>query len=333
MSGSPERPVYEATLREELSSLGLWELLDDPALTDIIVNADGVLHTAGQNGTSQGDTPVSPSRLMSCIATIAGIHRRVIDERHPVLEVSLPYHHVRVTALVPPVTTGPVLALRLPPRRLLTLDDLEALGTIDREARTLVTEGYANGSTLLVTGSVGSGKTALASAVLDGLLRSRPGERLVVIEEGARELQLPERSNVSRLLTSDDDDLTVRDLVRISLRLNPDRIVLGELRGPEALDFVKAAQSGHPGLATLHAASARGALDRMADLIEEAGAPPSRARAARGVGLVVHMKRFGVRRWIDEIVRVGTPDATGEVGEELLYQRLQPPETPVDTHP
>ena len=125
MSEHPDRPVYAATLREELRALGLWELLDDPTLTDVIVNADGMLHTAGQNGIRQGDTAVSPSRLMSCIATIAGIHRRVIDERHPILEVSLPYHSVRVTALVPPVTTGPVLALRIPPRHLLTLDDLE----------------------------------------------------------------------------------------------------------------------------------------------------------------------------------------------------------------
>jgi len=333
MTDPLDTPAYASTLRDELSALGLWELLDDPNLTDIVVNADGTLHTFGHDGVRRRETPVPAERLMSCIATIAGIHRRVIDQRHPVLEVSLPGNRARVTALVPPVTTGPVLALRIPPRRLLRLDDLETRGTLDARARALITEEHRAGTTLLIAGAVGTGKTTLASALLDDLLEHRPEERLVVIEEGARELRLPRRSNVGRLLTSEDDALTVRDLVRISLRLNPDRIVLGELRGAEALELVKAAQSGHPALATVHAASARGALHRMTDLLEEAGAPPSRARVAHAVGMIVHLRRVGTRRWVDQVLRLTSPDAAGAFEETVVYQRQGPPEpqTPVDS--
>jgi type IV secretion system protein VirB11 len=315
--------VYASTLREELESLGLWELLEDPALTDVVINADGVLHTFGYEGVHRREQPVPEGRLRSCLATIAGVHRRLIDERHPILEVSLPEHDVRVTALVPPVTTGPVLALRIPPRRLLSLEDLVELGSLEPDAREVLVGSLVAGETIVVAGAVSSGKTALASALLDHLLRACPEERLVVLEEGARELQLPDRSNVSRLLTSDGDGLCVSDLLRVSLRLNPDRIVLGELRGPEALDFVRAALSGHPGLATVHASTALGAVDRLTDLLEEAGAPPAPARVARAVDLVVHLRRSRARRFVDEIVRLGAPDRGGSFETEVAYRRLE----------
>lgn len=318
MTAGRHTAVAVSTLREELESLGLSELLDDPNLTDIVINEDGSLHTLGYEGANVREEPVSAAHLQSCLATIAGLHRRILDEANPILEASLPVSNIRVTALVPPVTTGPMLVLRIPPRRLLTLDDLEERGSVPAEARALLTEALLDGRTLVIAGSVSSGKTALGSALLSNLITECPAERLVTIEEGSRELQLPARRNITRLLA--DEKNPTRKLLKVGLRLCPDRIIIGELRGAEALDFTKAALSGHPGLATLHATSARGAVARLTDLLEEAGSPPSPARVARSVDLIVHMTRHRARRFVDEIVRLGDPDARGDFSVEPLYR-------------
>jgi type IV secretion system protein VirB11 len=211
-----------------------------------------------------------------------------------------------------------MLVLRIPPRRLLTLDDLEARDSVPAEPRAILTEALLAGRTLVIAGAVSSGKTALGSALLAHLLHVNPTERLVTIEEGARELQLPKRRNIARLLA--DEHNPARTLLRISLRLCPDRIIIGELRGGEAVEFVKSALSGHPGLATIHASSAPGAVARITDLLEEAGSPPSPARVARSVDLIAHMTRHRARRFVDEIVRLGEPDAHGNFAIESLYR-------------
>lgn len=311
--------VHEATLRLELEELGLWELLHDPALTDLVVNPDGRLHTFGYDGVEVHLEPLPAAKLRSCIATVAGMHRRVIDESHPILEVSLPFLRVRATVLVPPVTVAPTLALRIPPRRLLTLDDLSERRSVPPPARRILEEALLRGETLLVAGAVSSGKTVLASALLTFLVETRPEERLVVLEEGAREIQLPDGSDVTPLLTPSVEELPMRDLLRVSLRLLPDRIVVGELRGPESLTFVQAALSGHPGMATLHATSATDAIARMTDLLEEAGAPPSPARVARSVRLIVHMRRTGAHREVAEVLRLTPPDLEGRFRTETLF--------------
>ncbi len=303
--------VHLETLRAELEELGLWELLSDPGLTDVVVNPDGRVHTFGFDGVAVRAEPVPAEKLRSAVATLAGLHGRVIDEGHPILEVSLPYLGVRATVLVPPVTVAPMVALRIPPRRLLTLDDLAERGSLAPRAREVLEEALLAGETLLVTGAVSTGKTVLASALLTRLVALRPEERLVVLEEGAREIRVPEGSDVTPLLTPSTGEIPMGDLLRVSLRLLPDRIVVGELRGAETLTFLMASLSGHPGLATLHATSATDAIARVTDLLEEAGAPSSPARVARSVRLIVHMRRRRAHREVAEIVRLGRPDLAG----------------------
>lgn len=314
------RAVHEATLRAELEELGLWGHLGDLDLTDLVVNPDGRLHTFGYDGVVVHPEPLPAAKLRSCISTLAGIHGRVIDEAHPILEVSLPFWRVRATVIVPPVTVAPMVALRIPPRRLLTLDDLAERGSLAPEARRLLQEALLRGETVLVAGAVSSGKTVLASALLTYLVEARPQERLVVLEEGAREIQVPEGSDVTSLLTPSVEERSMGELLRVSLRLLPDRIVVGELRGPETLTFIKAALSGHPGLATLHATSATDAIARLTDLLEEAGAPPSASRVARSVRMIVHMRRTRAHREVAEILRLDPPDLEGRFGTEVLHR-------------
>lgn len=312
--------AYQDTLQEELEAIGLWSLIQDPTLTDVIVSADGTIHTHGFDGPSLLPEPVPPELLHTCLATIAGIHRRVLDQHNPILEVSLPFQRVRVTAIAPPISPGPILVLRIPPRRLLTLEDLVGFDSMPTHVADLLGHAILDGATILVAGAVSSGKTVLASAILDHWLTHRPNDRLVLIEEGAREIQVPERATVHPLLTPSVDELPVTKLFRVSLRLSPDRIVLGELRGAEALDFVKAALSGHPGLATVHAASAHGAIARLTDLLEESGSPPSPARVARSVDLIVHVARSKGRRFVQEVLRLDEPDPQGRFATESLYE-------------
>jgi hypothetical protein len=135
----------------------------------------------------------------------------VIDEAHPILEVSLPFGRIRATVIVPPVTTAPVMALRIPPRRLLTLADLVERGSLAPAARDLLVGAVLGGETVLVAGAVSSGKTVLASALLSHLVAQRPEERVVVLEEGARELRLPEGSDATPLLSPAQAELPMRE--------------------------------------------------------------------------------------------------------------------------
>ena len=316
---TPGTSFHEETLQRELDALGLAPLLADPDLTDVMVNPDGTVFTLGYKGATLHPDPVPAGKLTSCIATIAGINGRVVDAKNPLLEVTLPFSRVRVTAVVPPITTGPLLALRIPPRRLLTLEDLLELGSLTPESRDLLTTSILQGETMVIAGAVGAGKTVLATALLAHLLAVEPTERLLIIEEGAREIRLPEKGNVLRLLSPSLAEHSIRSLLRISLRLNPDRIIVGELRGAEALDMLKAALSGHPGLATLHANTAPDALARLTDLLEEAGSPPSPSRVARSVRLIVHVARVRARRRVQEILRLSPPDAAGDFEMRTLY--------------
>jgi Flp pilus assembly CpaF family ATPase len=314
------KTVHEETLRLELEELGLWDLLQDPSLTDVVINPDGRLHTFGYEGVVAHQDPLPAAKLRSCISTVAGMHRRVLDEAHPILEVSLPFHRVRATILVPPVTVAPMVALRIPPRRLLTLDDLVERGSLEPLARRILEQALLRGDTVLVAGAVSSGKTVLASALLTFLVRARPEERLVVLEEGAREIQVPEGSDVTPLLTPTIEERPMEVLLKASLRLLPDRIIVGELRGAETLPWLKASLSGHPGLATVHATSATDAIARLTDLLEEAGVPASPARVARSVRLIVHMRRTRAHREVAEILRLAPPDLDGRFETETLFR-------------
>lgn len=314
-------PVHVATLREELVSLGLWEPIQDSSLTDILIDEDGSVYVQGFDGVRYLDLQVSPEALESCISTIAGLHERVVHSSSPVLEASLPFGGIRVLAILPPVANAPLLALRRPPARLLTLADLETGDTIDSDARARLEQAVEDRRTIVVSGGVGSGKTVLASALLDHLVAVEPDVRLAIIEEGSRELMLRRGANAARLLTRDTPESSPAAILRASLRLAIDRIVVGELRGAEALDWIKAANTGHRGgLTTLHSHGSGDALRRLADLVEEAGVPRSLDRVIRAVDLVVQMSRIRHRRILTEIWQ---PSAVvgGEVEGRHLYRR------------
>jgi type IV secretion system protein TrbB len=299
------RPDQLEALRAELVDSGLWPLLDDPDVTDVMVNAGGAVFAQAQGrGSFDTGVRVEPDRLESIVATIAGLHGLEIHDRRPILEASLPFGAIRVEAVLRPLVEATVLTLRKPPAKRFTLDDLVANGSLPSKGAEILQTAVRDRANGLIAGGVGSGKTTLLTALLHEVVVQSPTERLVVCEDGARELVV-DGENVVRLLTSDDAGVDLRRLLRCALRLNPDRIIVGEARGPEALDWLKACNTGHPGgWLTLHANSATDAVYRLDDLIQEAGVPSQLHRIAAALDLLVFVEKETVGRRVGQILRL-----------------------------
>ena len=301
-------PQAVAALREELMGAGLWEILEDPELTDLVIHGEVVFVTTLSKGTYRAQLAPDPLAVESLIASIASYNDRYIEPTSPILEARLPFWNLRVEAVVPPAAERPILALRKPPAHRLSLDELVERKTLTAEQAQILRDAVRNRQTLVIAGGTGSGKTTLLIALLDDLIGSQSAgspERLVILEEGAREIHV-EGENVLRLVTVPESKVDMRRLVRTALRLAPDRIIVGEVRGAEAHDWIKSCATGHPGsLGTLHASSAEDTLARLDDLVQEAGVPSQLPRIGRALDAIVFMERQGPLRRVVEIARVG----------------------------
>jgi type IV secretion system protein TrbB len=279
-------------LRLELEELRLWPLIQDATLTDLRIAPSGRVIVKTIHGSKDTGLIIPPARVQSLIRLVAGGQELLVGADTPLLAAEFPFRAGRLQAVLPRVATAPTLTIRFPPPKLFTLDDLIALGGLTRDqADDLVERFVERRQTTVISGGTGSGKTTLATALLHELLERRPLEALVILEDETRDI-LADGPNVTKLLTWRNGPHSMTELVRVALRLDPDRIVIGEVRGAEALDFIKAANTGLPGgLLTVHANSAEEALDRLDLLAQEAGVPPQRARVEAAVDVVVQMGR------------------------------------------
>jgi type IV secretion system protein VirB11 len=223
-----------------------------------------------------------------------------------------------VRGLLPPVVAAPAFAIRKPAVAVFTLDDYAAAGIMSAAEAAACRDGVAARANILVAGGTGSGKTTLVNALLVEVAKTT--DRIVLIED-TRELQCAAPNLVA--MRTKDGVVSLSDLVRSSLRLRPDRIPIGEVRGAEALDLLKAWGTGHPGgIGTIHAGTALGALRRMEQLIQEAVVTVPRALLAETIDLIAVLVRDGHGRRLAELARVeGLDAATGDY-------RLTPLTTP-----
>ncbi|MCB1034870.1 MAG: Flp pilus assembly complex ATPase component TadA [Acidobacteria bacterium] len=310
----------ERMLRAELEQLGLLGFLEDPGVTDIMVNPDGGLYVHDAEGRRGPLAELDGRVLGSLLQTVAAANGVVLNREVPRLEGTLPMARARVAATIPPLSEGPQLVLRIPARQMLELEDLVENETLPRAAAELLEERLKARANCLIAGGMGSGKTTFLNALLQRILDEDPFHRLCILEEGSRELHL-EGSNLLRLLADDASGNDVRALVRLSLRMNADRLVVGEARGAEAHDFVKACNTGTPGsLMTIHANSAEESVFRLDDCVMEAGVPSQLKRICSTVDLLVFMARYGGQPRVMEIRRLVGVDAKGEPRTELLYE-------------
>ncbi len=303
--------VVTRIVRDSVGLGPLEVLLADPAVEEVMVNGPGRVYV--ERGGLLEPTDVAFNDEQHLRRTIDKIVSRVgrrVDESSPMVDARLP-DGSRVNAVIPPLAIdGPALSIRRFGASRPDPDELVALGTLSAEQRHLLEEAVAERRSVLVTGGTGSGKTTLLNALSSFI---SPRERVVTIEDAA-ELRL-QQPHVVRLESrpagvEGRGEVTIRDLLRNALRMRPDRIVIGEVRGTEALDLLTALNTGHDGaLSTVHANSPGDALSRLETLALMAGVGlPHEAVAEqvrRGIELIVHLQRQadGSRR-VTEIAEV-----------------------------
>ncbi|MGQ9574039.1 MAG: ATPase, T2SS/T4P/T4SS family [Thermoguttaceae bacterium] len=288
----------------------LQDLLRAPAVTEImVVGPDQIYVERGGVIEKSGRRFISDKVTESIIERIVAQVGRRIDKSQPLVDARLP-DGSRVNAIIPPLAVkGPCLTVRKFPLQRLTMDDLIELGSISRAAATFLRACVVDRRNIVVSGGTGSGKTTLLN-VLSSFIPYK--ERIITIEDTV-ELRL-HQEHVVTLETKPPNvegtgQYTVRDLVKNALRMRPDRIIVGECRGPEALDMIQAMNTGHDGsMTTVHANSAREVIERLEVLVLMAADLPIYSihrQLATALDLIVHISRLpGGRRVITQISEV-----------------------------
>ena len=275
--------------------------LEDPMTVEVLLNPDGRLWidrlSEGLSDTGATLSPADGERIVRLVAHHVGAE---VHAARPRVSAELPETGERFEGLLPPVVTAPCFAIRKPAVAVFTLADYVVSGIMSEAQAALLRDGVAARANILVAGGTSTGKTTLTNALLAEVAGS--SDRVVIIED-TRELQCTAPNLVA--LRTKDGVASLSDLVRSSLRLRPDRIPIGEVRGPEALDLLKAWGTGHPGgIGTIHAGSALGALRRMEQLIQEAVVTVPRALIAATIDLIAVLSGRGANRHLAELARV-----------------------------
>jgi P-type conjugative transfer ATPase TrbB len=275
--------------------------LADPSVAEILINADGAIwiDRAGEGLKATGAHMATHDRD-AAIRLLAHAAGETVGPERPLLSASLPGSAARVQAVLPPLATAPVLAIRQRPARIHTLDDYVAAGIAEPGQVAALRAALLARRNIIVAGGAGSGKTTLLNALLAEPCMA--GGRLIVLED-TPELQVSGENTVQLLTRRAAPEVTLRDLVQVALRLRPDRIIVGEVRDGAALDVLKAWNTGHPGgLLTLHANSARDAMSRLEDLCLEAQTASPQRLIAAAADLVVFIARTASGRRITELL-------------------------------
>lgn len=299
--------------------------LADPAVVEVMVNPDGVLRL-DRLGEGRIDTGarLAPAEIERIIRLVASHVRTEAHAGSPVISAELPARDdglagERFEGLLPPVATAPCFAIRKPAAKVYTLEDYIADRIVMPIQADALRKAVRHRSNLLIAGGTSSGKTTLVNALLAEI--AGLDERVILIED-TRELQCAAADCVA--LRTRTGVVSMADLVRSTLRLRPDRIIVGEVRGGEALDMLKAWNTGHPGgIATVHANSARSALYRLEQLVQESVFTVPRRLIAEAIDLVVFIQGRGTGRRIETIAEVTGLDGNGDYAvTDLAPHRL-----------
>jgi len=287
-------------LRRALGADILAALTDDQVV-EIMLNPAGDLWSDSHAGGMQCIGKIDRVRAMSIVATVAAMLGTTVTPESPILECELPLDGSRFEALIPPVVPAPTFALRKRAKLIFTLADYVDGGVMTALQATLIKTAVAERKNILIAGGTGTGKTTLANAVLNEISAISPDHRIVIIED-VLELQCSVKNTVFLRTSANIDQVS---LLRATLRLRPDRIVVGEVRDKSALALLKAWNTGHPGgIGTVHANSTGAALVRVGQLIQEAGVPAAPELISEAVNLVISIRRSSTGRLIDEVAEV-----------------------------
>lgn len=302
-----EKPstIKERAKRKLERDLGreLMATLNDPRTVEIMLNADGRLwqERLGEKMRCIGTMRVAQAQAV--IETIAGYHGKEVTRHNPILEGELPLDGSRFAGQLPPVVPAPTFAIRKKAVAIFTLERYVEAEIMTPAQYQAIIDGVAAHRNILVIGGTGSGKTTLVNAIIQQMVAHDPSERVFILEDTA-EIQCAAENYVQY---HSSISVSMTALLKTTLRMRPDRILVGEVRGPEALDLLMAWNTGHEGgAATLHANNARAGLSRLAMLISMHPESPKPIEPLIGeaVHLVVHIARTNEGRRVQEIIEV-----------------------------
>ncbi len=311
-----DQEVWQRRLMVLEKSLGthIMHYMHDDNVTEVIVNPDGKLWIdTFDRGFVNTGVELSGEATKRVIYAVADLSRQVIElKEDPSLQADIPASHLfsncRFQAELPPIVTGPSFNIRKHSKTVFTLDDYVEQGTMSMEQREAIIQAIKNKQNIIAAGGTASGKTTLLNAILAEI--SKLGERIITIED-TKELKCAAENTVA-LTTTDTVDMD--NLLRKTLRLSPNRIVVGEVRGKEAMTLIDAWSTGHRGgCSTVHSDSAIETLFRIEGMISRVSLSPQQASIARAVNVIVYIRKHATCRRVEEVVCVDTWDkADGE---------------------
>jgi P-type conjugative transfer ATPase TrbB len=305
-----------AALRQAMGPV-IAQALADKRVVEVMVNPDGKIWIdrsgEGRSFTGERLAPADADRILRLLADHVG---EVVTRDRPRISATLPETGERFQGAFMPIVASPAFAIRKRPEVVFTLADYVEKGIMTEAMAQVLRDAAIGRQNLLIAGGTGSGKTTLANAILAEPAFAR--DRIVLIED-TPELQCAAADKVEMLTKSTEPAVTMTDLVRDTLRLRPDRIIIGEVRDGSALDLLKAWNTGHPGgLATIHANSAAEALTRLEDLIGEVTQRVPYRAIVQAINVVVFIERTATGRKVREVSRL-----VGRDGETYRLETVE----------
>jgi type IV secretion system protein VirB11 len=294
---------YPRLVRKLQEALGdqLCVALDDSTVVEIMLNPDGKLfiERLGHGVAPAGEMSSAAAEMV--IGTVAHALQSEVDTEQPIVSGELPIGGHRFEGLLPPVVSKPAFTIRRRASRLIPLEDYVRSGVMSEQQALTIRSAISSRLNIIISGGTGSGKTTLANAVINEIVKSAPDDRLVILEDTA-EIQCT-ADNAVLLHTSDTVDMA--RLLKSTMRLRPDRIVVGEVRDGAALTLLKAWNTGHPGgVATIHSNTAMSALRRLEQLTAEASQQPMQEVIGEAVDLIISIERTARGRRVRDVIQV-----------------------------
>jgi type IV secretion system protein VirB11 len=286
-----------------------FDALLDPATVELMLNPDSKVWLEQLGCAMRHICDMPAAEAEEFIRNLAGYLKEIVNRDSSILEGALPIDDSRIEGLIPPVVERPTFTIRRKSSDVFTLGEYVASGIMTEAQREAIHQAVVDRQNILIIGGTGSGKTVLGSTVLNESALVEPNALQIIIED-ISELQATAANKVN-LRTS--PTCTMTDLLRAALRLRPDRIIVGEVRGPEAFDLLQAWNTGHPGgLSTLHANDCVSGLRRLKSLVSQHPFAPRDIEPdiALAVNVMVNIVRSGAERRIREIARVREYDPT-----------------------
>ncbi len=310
------RSRHYESLRHALGPL-IADALAAPDVVEVMANPDGGLWVDRVGVGRQSVGQIDPSATETVVRLLATHMGETVSSDRPAVSGTLPTTGERFQGLLPPLVAAPAFTIRKRSSVIYTLDDYVEARILAPNGRDVIRQAVAERKNILVAGGTGSGKTTFVNAILSEPAFS--AERVVLIED-TRELQCSSPDRVELLTKNTEPRVTMTDLLRYTLRLRPDRIIIGEVRGPEALAMLKAWNTGHPGgVTTVHANGTVDALRRIEDLVGEASQTIPRRSIAAAVNYVIFIERTAMNpgRRVSAIAEV-----IGWADSEYLFRQL-----------